>query len=100
MARYRVGDKFLSESEYEEESLASWAGGLFLIGCILTGIISNQILLEIDLPKWLRFSIVVFCSILSGGLLAAFAKWIRDIIFICLFCGIVFVIGRLIWEVI
>ena len=100
MARYRVGNKFLSESEYREETLGVWAFFLFVIGCVLAGIISNQLMLEVDLPKWARFSIVIFCSLLFGYLLAKFAELIRNMFYICLFGGVLFFIGTLVWDVV
>lgn len=34
MARYRIGDRYLSESEYNQEQDGNWIFGLFLVGAI------------------------------------------------------------------
>ena len=38
MARYRIGDRYLSESEYNQEQDGNWIFGLFLVGAILAGL--------------------------------------------------------------
>ena len=42
MARYRIGDRYLSESEYNQEQDGSWIFGLFLVGAIVVGLLVNR----------------------------------------------------------
>lgn len=100
MARYRVGNKFLSESEYYEDTIASWAGVLFFVGAIIFGLISNSLLSDFEMPKWGRFTLVISGSVLFGLLLSAFAEWIRNIVLFSVWLGVIGGIGYFIWNMI
>lgn len=46
MAHYRVGDRILSQEEYEEDGVHKWALLLFIIGALLAGSAMNSFLSE------------------------------------------------------
>jgi len=82
MARYRVGDRYLSEAEHNEESDGNWILGLFLVGAILTGLLVNRSLVN---PEWhtaFRFLVTVVPAVVVGAVLAALHLWIRRLLFI------------------
>ena len=100
MTRYRVGNKFLSESEYYEDTITSWALVLFVVGSIIFGLISNSLLLELELQKWIRFTLVISGSVMFGLLLGRFAELIRNIVLFSLCLAVLGGIGYFIWNII
>ena len=77
MARYRIGDRYLSESEYNQEQDGSWIFGLFLVGAIVVGLLVNRYVVN---PEWhtaIRFLVTVMPAVIAGGLLAAVHRWVR-----------------------
>ena len=77
MARYRIGDRYLSESEYNEEQDGNWIFGLFMVGAIAVGILINRYVVEPDWHTAIRFLVTVVPAVLAGGVLAAIHRWIR-----------------------
>lgn len=81
MARYRIGDRYLSESLseslYNQEQDGSWIFGLFLVGAIVVGLLVNRYVVN---PEWhtaIRFLVTVVPAVIAGGLLAAVHRWVR-----------------------
>lgn len=91
MARYRVGNRYLSEKEYQEEVDTKWAGGLFLFGLITVGIIVNKYLVDPEWHKTVRFFATAILAIVSGIILAL----IRNIIIFMI--GLLFAASALMW---
>jgi len=77
MARYRVGDKYLSESEYEEHVSGNWKLGLFLIGAIVVGCFVNSWLSGFELTKAVRVTLVLIAAIPSGYLASKLSNLAR-----------------------
>lgn len=80
MARYRVGNKYLSQEEFDEEQDWKWGFGLFIFGAFLTGFLFHTFVVN---PVWhdiIRFIVTVAPSIAVGCLLVRFRKLIRMII--------------------
>lgn len=77
MARYRIGDRYLSESEYNEEQDGNWIFGLFIVGAIAAGILINRYVVDPDWHTAIRFLVTVVPAVLAGGALAAIHRWIR-----------------------
>lgn len=77
MARYRIGDRYLSESEYNEEQDGNWIFGLFMVGAIAVGILINRYVVDPDWHTAIRFLVTVVPAVLAGGVLAAIHRWIR-----------------------
>jgi hypothetical protein len=101
MARYRVGDKYLSEQEYEDHIDGNWAFWLFIIGAIGGGYSANYGLSHFGingLEKWQLFSIIVSASIVSGYLLSKLRNLIQISLCLMLVCLVIGVIGRIIWD--
>ena len=87
MARYRIGDKFFSQEEYDEDMDFKWACGLFLIGSILTGFLVHNYLVS---PSWhqaIRFIVTTVPAVTVG---IAFVK-LRH--FISILLGLVVILG-------
>ena len=69
MARYRIGDRYLSESEYNQEQDGSWIFGLFLVGAIVVGLLVNRYVVN---PEWhtaIRFLVTVVPAVIAGAFL-------------------------------
>lgn len=77
MARYRIGDRYLSESEYNEEQDGNWIFGLFIVGAIAVGILINRYVVDPDWHTAIRFLVTVVPAVLAGVVLAAIHRWIR-----------------------
>ncbi|EGQ9275332.1 MULTISPECIES: hypothetical protein [Vibrio] len=77
MARYKVGDKYLSEDEYEQHVSGNWKLGLFLIGAIVTGYFVNVWLSGFELAKGVRFTLVLIAAIPSGYLASKLSNFAR-----------------------
>ncbi len=97
MARYRKGDKYLSEEEYRKEQESSWMGFLFLVGAGLIGYYVSTLVSDLNWPKWLRFTSVIIAGLIGGGLLSVLHKQVSLLLSIAIFLSVVFLIGSLIW---
>ena len=100
MARHRVGKSFLSDEEYGSHVSENWKIGIFCVAAIFVGIIVTVILKEYEIPKFIRFSVIIFSSIIIGGIFAKFSDLIRTLIAITITLGVVYFIGQLIWSAI
>ncbi|ELY7546119.1 hypothetical protein SOK14_004228 [Cronobacter turicensis] len=77
MARYRVGNKFLSQAEFDEEQDAKWIGGLFLVGALLTGFLLHHYLVNPEWHKAIRIAVTVIPALGMGILLAFLHRIVR-----------------------
>lgn len=78
--RYRVGNRFLSEEEYQQEVASQWAGFLFLGGCIAMGMLLHNAMPD-SWPKFIRFMVIIIGGGAAGFVLAHFARYIRELFF-------------------
>lgn len=80
MARYRVGNKYLSQEEYDAEQDWKWGVGLFLFGAFATGYLFHTYVVNLLWNDIIRFIITVVPSIGVGYLLVRFRRFIRILI--------------------
>ncbi|MEF2509789.1 hypothetical protein V4D06_17840 [Vibrio mimicus] len=92
MARHRVGDKYLSENEYEEHVSSNWKSELFIIGAVSTGIVMNKWLMEFGLIKEVRFGLVIVTALISGYFISKLSDIIRYIVGLS-------IIGFVLWAI-
>ncbi|NUU68868.1 hypothetical protein HQN64_22605 [Enterobacteriaceae bacterium BIT-l23] len=74
MARYRVGNRFLSQEEYDAEQDGKWMPGLFLVGALGSGFLLHTYVVN---PAWhaaICFIVTVFPAVVIGCLLARFRR--------------------------
>lgn len=100
MARYRVGNRYLSESEYEEEVTWGWIFWIFIISALITGGLIYKYIADPAWNKYIRFTIIVLPSLIAGTGFAFFHNMIRIIIAFCFAIGVIFLIGLAIWNLI
>ena len=100
MARYRVGDKYLSEEEYQDDIDSKFVFLLFIVGCLVTGFLVNRGLVN---PEWhtaIRFIVTVVPALFVGGLLAFFHRLVAKIILTLIIILILIVVVALIASVV
>lgn len=100
MARYRVGNKYLSEKEYAEEADSNWSIGLFLFGFIFitVGWLMYWLLYAGDLPKAFKFIITAVSAIAGGSILVYFRNLIQAVLGFVAVTLILVGIGSVIWQ--
>jgi len=102
LAFHRIDDKtVLDDEEYFKYLDDNWAFWVFVIGALLggVGIYKNLGLIGlIGEPKWLKFSVIISCSITSGYLLAKLRNVIRIALFFTIIFSIIGGIGYLVWS--
>ncbi|MEH3567951.1 hypothetical protein POV99_21160 [Enterobacter kobei] len=89
MARYRIGNRFLSQEEYDAEMDWKWVCGLFLAGAIITGYLVNHYAVNTEWHQAIRFFVTTLPAIGVGAILVKLRFYIR--IFISLAIIILFV---------
>lgn len=99
MARYRKGDRYLSEEEYHEETDKNWTTALFIIGAIASGYLTIIGLQSLGMPKWVNFSAIIFSSLLGGSVLGSLHKQIRLLISVLIVALFLFIIGSCVWSI-
>lgn len=80
MARYRVGDRYLSQEEYDAEMDWKWVCGLFLIGTILTGWLVHTHLVSPDWHKAIRAIVTTVPALAIGMALVKLRNYIRILV--------------------
>lgn len=80
MARYRIGNRFLSQEEYDSEMDWRWVCGLFLIGAIGTGMLVHAYVVSPEWHKVIRFLVTVIPSIAIGVLLVRLRRFIMVLV--------------------
>ncbi|GLT14326.1 hypothetical protein [Vibrio algivorus] len=99
MARYRVGDKYLSESEYEEHVSGNWKFGLFLVGAVVVGYFVNSWLSGFELSKSVRVALVMIAAIPSGYLATKLSNVARIAFGLAILGLVGWVVLSIIWNV-
>lgn len=99
MAHYKVGDRILSQEEYEEDGVHKWALALFIIGALLAGAAVNSFLPD-DWSKYIRFPAIILAGGFAGAVVAYFAHSIRNLATWVIFLVILGGIGYGIWTLI
>lgn len=100
MARYRIGDRYLSQEEYDAEMDWKWVCGLFLVGSVLTGWLVHTYLVSPDWHKAIRFIVTTVPALAVGVLLVKVRHYIQILIGICVLLLIAAVIIGVIASVI
>jgi len=94
MARYRVGNRFLSQEEFDAENDWKWVCGLFLVGAVVTGILVNHLLVD---PAWhqaIRFCITTIPAVIVGVILVKLRVYIQILISLAiLLAAVAFIIA-------
>lgn len=100
MARYRVGDTYLSQDEYNayrESRFAFWAVLLSVLGAALL------IRMHVDpsqFSKPVRFALVVVGSGLVGGTVFALRNVLRVLLKALVLLWMVAFVGQLLWSIV
>lgn len=97
MARYRVGDCYLSDAEYAQHQLEQWIIIIFVAGAVTGGGIMFH-LTESGWPKWVRLVLIVISSLGLGALAVRFNALIAEIVQICVFSLFAYSICKFIWA--
>ncbi|HDY8174800.1 TPA: hypothetical protein RQL26_000528 [Vibrio vulnificus] len=98
MARYRIGDKYLSEGEYAQHVSENWKVGLFIVGAIFFGAITAVYLKDFEISKELRFATIISVSVVSGYLMAKLSNIIRIIVGLSIVGFIAWMILSFLWN--
>ncbi len=97
MARYRVGNRYLSEEEHAQHIRETWQGLCFMGGALLAGVAIYQIIPQ-EWEKWLRTTLIVLAAGLTGTLLGYFAHIVRFFLLAALTITCIAFGLRIIWE--
>lgn len=76
MARYRIGNRYLSQVEYDTEMEWKLVCGFFLAGAVITGWLVHTYLVN---PHWhqaIRFFVTTIPAVLAGWLLVKIRYYI------------------------
>lgn len=76
MARYRIGNRYLSQVEYDTEMEWKWMCGFFLVGAVITGWLVHTYLVN---PHWhqaIRFFVTTVPAVFAGWLLVKIRYYI------------------------
>jgi len=92
MAWHRVGNKFLSQSEYDDDEDAKWMLGLFLAGTIVTGFLLHHYLVNPEWYKAIRATVTVVPALGIGVLLAMLRHIVRILLLIAFILAVVAII--------
>jgi len=98
MARYRVGNSYLSEKEYDYHLSQEWKQKVFWVSALIVGFVCYLLTSNMEWPKHIRFGVILIGAFGTGYLLAKFSEAIRIIFFISVVSSIAIFIGSLIWE--
>jgi hypothetical protein len=100
VARYRIGNKFLSQSEYDSEMDYRWGFILFIIGSIASGILIHFYIINPEWHKAIRFSAIVIPSIAIGVIFVLIRKIIAMLLFIGIALAVLAVIIKIVLSII
>jgi hypothetical protein len=100
MARHRVGDRYLSQEEYDAENDWKWGLLLFAIGAIIAGMKVHGWIAPLGWPKWALFTAVTAGGITFGSVLAYLRNIIGMGIFLIIAITVIYYIGVFIWSLI
>ncbi len=99
MARYRVGDAYLSETEYSQHRIETWLAIVFWGGLLLGGIVVYWICTS-DWPKVIRFSLILIVALGTGYVAILLNAEILWLFKACLTLVIGYQVMRFIWHLI
>jgi hypothetical protein len=77
MARFRLGNRYLSQQEYDAEMDWKWVWGLFLVGSVLTGCLVHAYLVNPDWHKAIRFIVTTVPALAAGVVLVKLRHYIQ-----------------------
>lgn len=97
MAHYKVGDRILSQEEYEEDNIHKWGLVLFVIVALFAGSAMNSILPD-EWPKYVRFPVVILVGGVAGTIAAYFVRPIRQVATWAILIAVLGGIGYGIWT--
>lgn len=97
MAQYKVGDRILSQEEYDEDKIQKWGFALFIIGAVLCGIAAHASI-PAEWAKVVKFGLILLSGMIGGTILAYFAKQIEALAGWCVVFGFLFVVGWAVWS--
>ncbi len=100
VARYRIGNKFLSQSEYDSEMDYRWGFVLFIIGAIASGMLIHFYIINPEWHKAIRFSAIVIPSIAVGVIFVLIRKIIAMLLFLGIALAVLAVIIKIIMSII
>ena len=100
MARYRIGNKFLSQSEYDNDQDTKWMGGLFLVGALITGFLLHYYLVNPEWHKAIRFTVTTVPAIGVGVLCAILRHVIQMIMGLAIILAVIALIISIISSLI
>lgn len=99
MAQYRVGDRLLSQEEYNEDLIFKWKLVLFSLGLFVAWYAVQQFV-PIDWDKWIRFTLIAVGGSIIGGGFACFARQIDALSAWVLRAAVLYIVGAVIWSLI
>jgi len=98
MARYKVGNSYLSEEEYDDHLSQEWKQKVFWVSALIVGFACYFLTSNMEWPKYIRLGVILIGAFGTGYLLAKFSEIVRIIIFITIASFIVLFVGGIIWE--
>lgn len=98
MARYRKGDRYLSEEEYENESNSNWILILFIFGSIVSGYYTNSFVSDFEFEKWIRFTLIITAGLIGGSIFASLYRQIQLLIGFTIIISLIYFFGNLLWS--
>ncbi|MFH1956980.1 MAG: hypothetical protein ABIJ15_00710 [bacterium] len=103
MALHQIDkDTVLNDVEYEKHVDSNWFFWLFIVGAALGGFGVHFALDYFqfnNLPKWIKFTLIILTGIFSGYLLAKIRNIIQLILLYVLIVGGLFLIGYFLWSI-
>lgn len=105
MARYRVGDSYLSQKEYDEHLKSNRKVKYFIYGFLVT-----LFLLMFPLPKYypgifdvdktIKFIVIISLSILVGWICSKYSNFLENVLAIFILTTVILLAGAFVWRVI
>jgi len=96
MAQYKIGNRYLSEEEYESHCEVNWMLALFVIGAVMAVLYAGSAVPE-EWPKYFRFLVAGAAAIFSGSVLSFFAGYIRKALWFSTMLGVLSGVGYCLW---
>jgi len=105
MARYRVGNKFLSEDEFHQHNKSKQEASYFFGGFVITFLlfmygVPKYLPEVLSLDKWIRVLIYLLPSLLIGWACLRLSNLISTLFAYFIVFVFFFIIGSVIWRVV